>query len=80
MKDYEVFIGPFSAHAYSGYEAFKLVTVARTLNLLDNEEAEEAVMLAADVVTGGSVMRAITKFAICDRARKGTNKDTQKEV
>ena len=75
MKDYEIFIGPFSAHAESGYEVFKLVTVARTLDLLNDKEADEATMIAANVIAGGSVMRAITKFAIHDRERDGTIKN-----
>lgn len=70
MKDYEIFIGPFSAHAYSRYEVFNLVIVARKLNLLSEEEAEIAAKVAADVIAGGNEMRSVTKFSIHDRERE----------
>ena len=68
-KDYEVFIGPFSAHAYSDYELFDLFRVAKESGMITAEKAEEAIGLAAGLISSDkSTMRAWSNISIHNRA------------
>ena len=68
--DYEIFVGPFSTHAYSRADVFYTILTAVDLGMLSYEEGQDATRIAFEMLSGkdNSVGRGINKFSIHDRA------------
>ena len=67
-KDYELFIGPFSAHAGSEFELFRLLIVAERIGMITEEKAIDATHLIHSVVSGEAVCRSAGNVSIHDRS------------
>ena len=67
-KDYELFIGPFSAHASSEFELFRLLIIAERIGMITEEKAIDATNLIHSVVSGEAVCRAAGNVSIHDRS------------